>query len=1079
MEDGTHVPSNSNKKKALTLRLATWNVRTMTPGISDDLTKISDSRKTAIINNELLRLNIDIAALQETRLPDLQKLAEKDYTFFWQGKGFDEHRQHGVGFAVRNSLLQMIETPSKGTERILKLKLNTTQGSVHLISTYAPTNTSSDEVKDAYYEALNDLVTQIPTQDQIVILGDLNARVGNDSDSWPTSLGKHGIGNINENGQRILEFCTLHNMCVTNTLFPLKPHLKTSWMHPRSKRWHQLDPIIVKKEHSRNVKKTRVYHSADCDTDHSLVGCQIKITPKKLYRTKPPCKPRIDGARTKESQSATLFNENLSTALTTANSHSNSATDKWTQLKETMHEEAMKVFGRKKKKSEDWYLANADKMEPLIEVKRLALSAHKRRPSRQTKKALRDATLKAKKAAKECANSYFLDLAGNIQMAADTGNIRGVYEGIKKATGPTPSKAAPLKELDGSVITDKSQQMSRWVGHYTELYHRETIVTETALNSIDTSPCMYELDELPTVEELSKAIDSLPDGKAPGMDGIPAEIYRCSKDTILPRLHELLCECWTKGEVPQDMRDANIVTIYKNKGDKSDCNNYRGISLLSIAGKVFAKVALKRLQQLGETVYPESQCGFRPNRSTTDMIFSVRQIQEKCREQNQPLYMVFIDLTKAFDLVSRKGLFQVLSKTGCPPQLLSIIKSFHTDMKGVIQFDGDYSEPFSIHSGVKQGCVLAPTLFGIFFSMMLKYAFSSGSEGIFLHTRYDGGIFNLQKLKALTKVRKTLIRDMLFADDAAIVAHTESDLQTLMDKFSRASKEFGLTVSIKKTNVLVQGIDVEPKIVVDDQILEVVHNFTYLGSTISDDLSLGSEINKRIGKACATFSKLKERVWKNSKLVTATKMAIYNACVLSTLLYGSETWPTYASQEKKLNSFHLKNLRHIMNIRWDDYVTNEEVLERTGMHSVYALLQQRRLRWLGHVSRMPDKRIPKDLLYGELQLGARNQGRPIQRYKDVAKRDMTNCNIDPQQWEVAASDRSCWKQTVKEGLHISEDKRKERAKETRQRRKQKQKDRDTNTDQTGSVKYTCSTCGRECKSRIGLFSHNRKCSTTS
>lgn len=1069
--------SKPNKKKAPILRLATWNVRTMTPGISDDLTKISDSRKTAVINNELLRLNIDIAALQETRLPDLQKLVEKDYTFYWQGKKFDEHRQHGVGFAVRNSLIKMIETPSKGTERILKLKLNTTQGSVHLISAYAPTNTASDEAKALFYEALNDLITEIPTQDQIVILGDLNARVGNDYDSWPTCLGKHGIGTVNENGQRILEFCTLHNMCITNTLFPQRPHLKTSWRHPRSKLWHQLDLIIVRKEHSKNVKKTRAYHSADCDTDHSLVGCQIKTTPKKLHRAKPPCKPRIDGARTKENQSTTRFNEILSTAINSSTSHQNSATDQWTQLKETIHGEAINVFGKKGKKSEDWYLANADKMEPLIESKRMALSAHKKMPSDQTKKALRDATLKAKKAAKECANSYFLDLASNIQMAADTGNIRAVYEGIKRATGPTPCKAAPLKKLDGTIITDKSQQMSRWVGHYTELYHRETIVTETALNSISASPCLTELDELPTEDELSRAIDSLPDGKAPGMDGIPAEILKCSKDTLLPSLHELLCKCWTEGEVPQDMRDANIVTIYKNKGDKSDCNSYRGISLLSIVGKVFAKVALKRLQRLGETVYPESQCGFRPNRSTVDMIFSLRQMQEKCREQHQPLFIVFIDLTKAFDLVSRKGLFQILSKIGCPPQLLSIIKSFHTDMKGIIQFDGDYSEPFSIHSGVKQGCVLAPTLFGIFFSMMLKYAFGTTTEGIYLHTRSDGGLFNVSRLKALTKVRKTLIRDMLFADDAAIVAHTEKGLQTLMDKFSKASKEFGLTVSIKKTNVLVQGTDVEPKIKVDDQILDVVHNFTYLGSTISDDLSLSSEINKRIGRACSTFSKLNQRVWKNPKLVTNTKMAIYTACVLSTLLYGSESWATYAEQERKLNSFHLKNLRLIMNIRWDDYVTNDEVLERTGMQSIYALLQQRRLRWLGHVSRMSDGRIPKDLLFGELSLGARKRGRPNQRFKDVVKKDMTNCDISTQQWEETASDRSLWKQTVKEGLRISEDKRKERAKAKRQRRELKQQNKDTVAAQTclANSKYTCSTCGRVCKSRIGLFSHSTKC----
>ena len=122
-------------------------------------------------------------------------------------------------------------------------------------------------------------------------------------------------------------------------------------------------------------------------------------------------------------------------------------------------------------------------------------------------------------------------------------------------------------------------------------------------------------------------------------------------------------------------------------------------------------------------------------------------------------------------------------------------------------------------------------------------------------------------------------------------------------------------------------------------------------------------------------------------------MAIYSACVLSTLLYGSESWAPYADQERKLNSFHLKNLRSIMNIRWDDYITNDEVLELTGMQSIYALLQQRRLRWLGHVSRMPEGRIPKELLFGELSRGVRKHGRPNQRFKDVLKKDLTNCNI--------------------------------------------------------------------------------------
>ena len=166
------------------------------------------------------------------------------------------------------------------------------------------------------------------------------------------------------------------------------------------------------------------------------------------------------------------------------------------------------------------------------------------------------------------------------------------------------------------------------------------------------SQVMEELDAVPTVEEMRKAIDRLPTGKAPGMDGIPPEIIKCGKGALLDQLYKLLCQCWEEGEVPHDMRDCNIIILYKNKGDRSDCNNYQGIALLSTVGKVFARVLLNRLQQLADRVYPESQCGIRSQRSIIDTIFSLRQLQEKCREPGESLYIGFIDLTKAFDLVS-------------------------------------------------------------------------------------------------------------------------------------------------------------------------------------------------------------------------------------------------------------------------------------------------------------------------------------------------------------------------------------------------------------------------------------------
>ena len=107
-------------------------------------------------------------------------------------------------------------------------------------------------------------------------------------------------------------------------------------------------------------------------------------------------------------------------------------------------------------------------------------------------------------------------------------------------------------------------------------------------------------------------IDSLDCGKAPGSDGIPPEVVKAGKHTTLPdHLFELLLQCWEEGSVLQDMCDANIIRLYKNKGERSDCNNYRGISLLGIVGKTFARIVLSRLQTLAERVYPEAQCGFR------------------------------------------------------------------------------------------------------------------------------------------------------------------------------------------------------------------------------------------------------------------------------------------------------------------------------------------------------------------------------------------------------------------------------------------------------------------------------------
>ena len=151
-------------------------------------------------------------------------------------------------------------------------------------------------------------------------------------------------------------------------------------------------------------------------------------------------------------------------------------------------------------------------------------------------------------------------------------------------------------------------------------------------------------------------------------------------------------------------------------------------------------------------ILPEGQCGFRAGRSTMDMIFTARQLQEKCREQQCELYAVFVDLTKAFDSVDRMALWEILLKIGCPRDFVNIIRSFHEGMRAVVIENGEMSPDFDVTNGTKQGCVLAPLLFIIFFSMMLHVAFKNRAAGVPICCRTDGDVFDLRRLQAKTKV---------------------------------------------------------------------------------------------------------------------------------------------------------------------------------------------------------------------------------------------------------------------------------------------------------------------------------------
>ena len=234
---------------------------------------------TAIVGNELSRYNIDIGALSETRFADTGDLTEHGagHTFFWSGKKLTEPREAGFGFAIRTELVSKLETLPKGiNDRLMTMRITLICNShLTLISAYSPTMTYSDEEKEQFYLELSNTLDSVPKTDKLLILGDFNARVENSCNIWPNVMGHHGIGRMNSNGLLLLSFCAEKGLTITNTHFELPVIHKSTWMHPRSKHWHQIDFIITRRMDIKNILITRAMMGggggADCWFDHILL----------------------------------------------------------------------------------------------------------------------------------------------------------------------------------------------------------------------------------------------------------------------------------------------------------------------------------------------------------------------------------------------------------------------------------------------------------------------------------------------------------------------------------------------------------------------------------------------------------------------------------------------------------------------------------------------------------------------------------------------------------------------------------------------------------------------------------------
>ena len=1005
--------------QAKSLVTASWNVRTLLEK------NRSHVRPTAVVSRELSRYNIDIAALSETRILGENRIDEigGGYSFFLKGKDLGERHLHGVGFAVRTSLLPLLNEkyPNGINERLMTVDLHLDGCVLTIISAYAPTLCSSNEDKDAFYEQLNEIIREVPAANKLLLLGDFNARVGKDHESWDSVLGHYGVGNENTNGTMLLSLCTRHQLTITNTLFNQEEQFITTWMHPGTKKWHLMDYAITRNRDIHDVLHTRAMCGPCTWSDHKLVKCKMVLKIKKpVHHSKPKTAPKINVAKLRSKE----VSQKLAKRLSEANSESSVNDDvetAWSKHKDLTLKIAKATLGSVRRTHKDWFDENNDTIKPLLNELHDLKAQHIRdkddgviATSYKACKQTVQASLRAMQ------NAWWMARAAEVQAAADRRDAKSLYQGLKAVFGPKKSSYPSVKSKNGkSVITDPDKILDRWVEHFDEVLNQPSGFDSSVLNDIPQWETNHKLDEEPTLTEVEISIKQLASGKAAGADGIPPDIYKHGGAAIRKQLLSLYKQCWMEGAIPQDFKDADLVHLYKNKGDSKVCDNHRGISLLSIAGKIYARILLNRLMEHIQAIglIPESQNGFMPGRSTIDPCFSLRLLQEKCMLHGQDLYLLFIDLTKAFDTVNRSGLWSLLEKIGCPDHFIKMIRAFHDNMKVTVREGNKRAEPFVVTNGTKQGCVLAPTLFSIFFSLMLFIAFKNTSTGIDVIHRFDRGLCQTNNVhfKARTKVTKAKIREFLYADDCALAACSQEDLQELTDHFASAAAKFGLTISLKKTEAIGQSAHksriADPHIIINGKPIKSVDNFKYLGSIVSRDCSMEPELSARIAKANSAFNKLDKRLWSKSGIRLETKVMVYRAVVLSCLLYGSEAWTLNAKQIRRLERFHQKCLRSICRIKWYHKIPDFEVLDRCKTSSLQTFLDKNKLRWTGHVIRMDESRTPKILLYGRVDKGGARQGNHL-TYLNSVKSLLREYQIDSSTLEEHARNRNAWRSEV-------------------------------------------------------------------
>ena len=237
----------------------------------------------------------------------------------------------------------------------------------------------------------------------------------------------------------------------------------------------------------------------------------------------------------------------------------------------------------------------------------------------------------------------------------------------------------PIHDKSGKLLVNSRDTLKRWGEYFQETLNVVSSIDQDLFDRIHIPTLAadeeHRQNAQPSMQEIRVAVHQMKPRKAPGSDGVTVDILKAGGEPVTRWLFNFFMDVWENEETTKEWNIMTLLKIYKNKGDKKVCDNYRGIALLNATSKIFSRIILNRIQNLIDNQLLEIQAGFRPNRSTMDQIFILKQTMERRREFNKPLYMCFVDIAKAYDSVNRELLWKVCRSYGISKKIGQFTKN--------------------------------------------------------------------------------------------------------------------------------------------------------------------------------------------------------------------------------------------------------------------------------------------------------------------------------------------------------------------------------------------------------------------